>query len=94
MIEASASPSDDVVCFARLYREVTEGVGAELAREGFADARFLETLDIRFAGLFFSALESYDRDALGVGSVVRAALTPRHCSAAVRARRDERPHQS
>ena len=65
MIEASASPSDGVVCFARLYREVTEGVGAELAREGFADARFLETLDIRFAGLFFSALESYDRDPTG-----------------------------
>jgi hypothetical protein len=59
VIEASASPSDGVVCFARLYREVTEGVGAQLTRAGFADARFLETLDVRFAGLFFSALDSY-----------------------------------
>jgi hypothetical protein len=62
VIEASASPSDGVVCFARLYREVTEGVGAQLTRAGFADARFLETLDVRFAGMFFSALDSYDQE--------------------------------
>ncbi len=61
-IEASAAPSDGVVCFARLYREVTEDVNAELGREGFADARFLETLDVQFAGLFFSAFESYGQD--------------------------------
>jgi hypothetical protein len=61
-IEASGSRSDGVACFARLYREVTEGVGRELARQGFADSRFLETLDIHFADLFFSALESYGRD--------------------------------
>jgi hypothetical protein len=28
-IEASAPASDGVVCFARLYREVTEGVAAD-----------------------------------------------------------------
>lgn len=61
-IEASAPSSDGVVCFARLYREVTEGVAAELSGEGFADARFLETLDVRFAGLFFSALDSHGRE--------------------------------
>ena len=61
-IEASAPASDGVVCFARLYREVTEGVGAELTRRGFADARFLETLDVNFAGLFFSALDVHARD--------------------------------
>ena len=61
-IEESAPRSDGVVCFARLYREVTEGVGAEVAGQGFADSRFLETLDVRFAELFFSALESYGRD--------------------------------
>jgi hypothetical protein len=61
-IEASGSRSDGVVCFARLYREVTEGVGAELRRQGFADNRFLETLDVQFAALFFSALESYGHD--------------------------------
>ena len=61
-IEASASRSDGVACFARLYREVTEGVAAELREQGFADSQFLTTLDTRFADLFFSALESYGRD--------------------------------
>ena len=61
-IEASAPPSDGVVCFARLYREVTEGLGAELTQASFADSRFLEALDVHFAGLFFSALDSYTRE--------------------------------
>jgi hypothetical protein len=61
-IEASAPASDGVACFARLYLAVTEGVGADLAGRGFADARFLETLDVHIAELFFSALESYGRD--------------------------------
>src|SRR5262249_18610570 len=61
-IEASGSRSDGVACFARLYREVTEGVRAELTQQGFADSRFLEALDVRFADLFFSALDSYGRD--------------------------------
>jgi hypothetical protein len=61
-IEGSAPRSDGVACFARLYLAVTEGVGADLTAQGFADARFLETLDVHFAGLFFSALDSYGRD--------------------------------
>jgi hypothetical protein len=60
-IEESAPGSDGVACFARLYREVTEDVDAELTRQGFVDRRFLERLDIHFAGLFFTALEAYDR---------------------------------
>jgi hypothetical protein len=67
-IEDSAPRSDGVVCFARLYREVTEGVGAEVATKGFADSRFLETLDVRFAELFFSALDSYGHDPAGTPS--------------------------
>jgi hypothetical protein len=67
-IEESAPKSDGVACFSRLYREVTEDVAAELTRQGFADSRFLETLDIRFADLFFSALESYGRDPAGTPS--------------------------
>jgi hypothetical protein len=61
-VEAAAAPSDGVACFARLYRAVTEGVGADLTSQGFADARFLETLDVRFAELFFAALDAYGRD--------------------------------
>jgi hypothetical protein len=61
-IEASTPRSDGVACFARLYLAVTEGVGADVTRQGFADARFLETLDVHFAELFFSALDAYARD--------------------------------
>jgi hypothetical protein len=60
-VEASAPRSDGVACFARLYREVTEGVGSELRQSVFADAAFLQRLDVAFAGLFFAALETYER---------------------------------
>jgi hypothetical protein len=61
-IEASAPHTDGIVCFARLYRQVTQDVDAELKRQGFSDAPFMERLDVSFAGLFFSALESFERD--------------------------------
>jgi Family of unknown function (DUF5995) len=67
-IEASAPRSDGVVCFARLYRDVTERVGAELEQKSFEDARFLERLDVGFAGLFFAALAAYERGAADVPS--------------------------
>jgi Family of unknown function (DUF5995) len=61
-IEASAAHADGVVCFARLYRQVTQGVDAELQRQGFSDAPFMERLDVSFAGLFLSALDAYEHD--------------------------------
>ena len=61
-IEAAAPRSNGVACFARLYREVTEGVNAQLAQQRFADARFLERLDVCFAGLFFDAHDAYESD--------------------------------
>ncbi len=61
-IEAAAPRADGVACFARLYRQVTEGVDAELAGQAFEDGRFLDRLDVCFAGFFFSALEAYERD--------------------------------
>jgi hypothetical protein len=61
-IEASAVKADGVVCFARLYRQVTQGVDAELKGQAFSDVPFMQRLDVSFAGLFFSALESYERD--------------------------------
>jgi hypothetical protein len=57
-IETASPRSDGVAVFARLYRQVTEGVNADLTRSTFADSRFLERLDIRFAGLFLSALDA------------------------------------
>jgi hypothetical protein len=62
VIEVAAPRSNGVACFARLYREVTEGVDAKLVEQGFADSRFLEHLDICFAGLFFAALDAFERD--------------------------------
>ncbi len=64
-IEAAGPRRDGVACFARLYRQVTESVGAELSAQRFADPHFLERLDVTFAGLFFSALEAYERDPAG-----------------------------
>jgi hypothetical protein len=61
-IEAAAAPSDGVVCFSRLYRQVTEGVNAQLAGGSFADPRFLERLDVVFANLFFGAVEANAHD--------------------------------
>jgi hypothetical protein len=60
-IESASPPANGVACFARLYREVTEGVNAELAKRTVADARFIAELDVCFAGLFFSALDAYQR---------------------------------
>ena len=67
-VEASARRSDGVACFARLYREVTEGVDADLGRSTFADPRFLERLDIVFANLFFTALDTHAREPAGTPS--------------------------
>jgi hypothetical protein len=67
-IEESGPRSDGVVCFARLYRQVTEGVGAELAGRDFGDQRFLERLDVRFADLFLSALDASERGSAAVPS--------------------------
>ncbi len=67
-IEAAAPRSNGVASFARLYRQVTEGVDARLAEQGFANARFLERLDVCFAGLFFAALDAHERDPATVPS--------------------------
>jgi hypothetical protein len=61
-IEASAPRSDGVVCFARLYREVTEGVAAQLDARTFQNGPFVEALDLAFAELFFAACASFARD--------------------------------
>jgi hypothetical protein len=68
-IEGSAPRSDGVACFARLYREVTQGVERELRGRTPGDPRFVERLDVRFASLFFDALDAFGRDP---GSAPRA----------------------
>src|SRR6476619_4987727 len=53
--------SDGVACFTRLYLAVTEGVQARLEGLSFADPLFLADLDVRFANLYFAALDSASR---------------------------------
>jgi hypothetical protein len=55
---AALPHSDGVACFTRLYLGVTTGVQERLAGFVFADPRFLARLDVVFADLFFSALDS------------------------------------
>jgi hypothetical protein len=72
-MEAIARPlsdSDGVACFTRLYLEVTEGVHAELGALTFADPPFVADLDIRFANLFFDAVDELAKP--GGGNVPRA----------------------
>jgi len=54
--------SDGVACFTRLYLEVTEGVQARLGGIGFADPAFVADLDVRFANLYFDAVDASTRD--------------------------------
>ena len=67
-VEASAKPSDGVVCFARMYRDVTESLNTELASTAFVEVPFLVALDVDFAALFFSALDAYMRTPASVPS--------------------------
>ena len=63
-MEAIAAPlprGDGVACFTRLYLAVTQGVEARLAGSVFQDPRFLERLDVVFAGLFFDAVDAFAR---------------------------------
>jgi hypothetical protein len=76
-VEASARRTDGVVCFARLYREVTEAVSADLARSSFADPPFLERLDVVFANLFFSAFETYRSDPVSAPSAWKPLFAAR-----------------
>ena len=61
-IKASAPRSDGIACFARLYREVTEGVNlsARAARRSRTASSWSRSTSL-FAGLFFSAFDAYER---------------------------------
>ncbi len=54
-IDAALPRKDGVAYFNRLYLKVTQAVLAASRTETFADPRFLDRLDIVFAGLYFDA---------------------------------------
>ena len=62
-IEAALPPTDGVACFNKLYLAVTESI--LVAEEGnfFAGKRFLTTLDVSFANLYFEALTKLETGA-------------------------------
>ncbi len=54
-IDASLARKDGVAIFDRLYLQVTRAVDAASASTEFEDRRFVERLDVVFAGLYFDA---------------------------------------
>lgn len=67
-IGAGLGEDDGVARFNELYLAVTREVGTQAGAGSFADAAYLSTLDVGFAGLYFAAV---DVDARG-GAVPRA----------------------
>jgi hypothetical protein len=59
-IDAALPRKDGVAYFNRLYLKVTEAVGQASAHTTFADPRFLDRLDVVFAGLYFDAEQTID----------------------------------
>ena len=57
-VHATCVDGDGLKWFNWLYLQVTEAVEARVASGGFRDAAWLAQLDVQFARLFFSALQS------------------------------------
>jgi hypothetical protein len=58
VIDAACIDGDGLKWFNWLYLQVTQAVEARVASGGFSDAAWLAQLDVQFARLYFSALES------------------------------------
>ena len=58
-IEANCIDGDGLKWFNWLYLQVTAAVESRIAAGGFADPAWLAELDVQFARLYFSALESF-----------------------------------
>jgi Family of unknown function (DUF5995) len=57
-IESSLPATDGLACFNRMYLEVTQNVESCLSQHYFSDPNFMETLDVIFAGLYFTAADA------------------------------------
>ncbi len=58
-IENTCADADGLKWFNWLYLQVTQAVEARIAGGGFTDAAWLARLDVEFAHLYFSALQSW-----------------------------------
>jgi hypothetical protein len=57
-IEAALPTADGVACFNRMYLDVTQQVNAKIGQSFFADAAFMQHLDVVFANIYFAALDA------------------------------------
>ena len=89
--------SDGLKWFNRLYQQVTRSVRQAVAGPTFRDARFMSELDVVFANLYFAAIAEGDDHPSRAPSAWRPLLLrgqPGYRPIAVRARGNERAHQS
>jgi hypothetical protein len=61
-IAAALPAADGLACFNRVYLDVTQQVENEVTAGFFADAAFLERLDVVFANLYFAAVDAAGSD--------------------------------
>lgn len=61
-ISTTLPAGDGVRAFNDMYLETTRQVGRALAEQGFGDAGFMDRLDVRFAELYFGALQAHGQD--------------------------------
>jgi hypothetical protein len=61
-ISTTLPAGDGVRAFNDMYLETTRQVGQAVSEQGFADAGFIDRLDVRFAQLYFGALSAHGRD--------------------------------
>jgi Family of unknown function (DUF5995) len=57
-INSALAPSDGLACFNRMYLDVTQGVGQQLAQGAFVDPAFVSRLDVVFANVYFAAVDA------------------------------------
>ncbi len=57
-INSALSPRDGLACFNRMYLDVTQGVGQQVAQGAFADPAFVSRLDVVFANIYFAAVDA------------------------------------
>ena len=57
-IDAALPAADGLACFNRMYLDVTQQVKARVTQGFFADAAFLEHLDVVFANIYFTAVDT------------------------------------
>ena len=61
-ISTKLPAGDGVRAFNDMYLETTRQVGGAVAGHSFADAGFMDRLDVRFAHLYFGALRAHGRE--------------------------------